>query len=1070
MRRHCVFVVLGLWSAALGAATFTVTNNADSGAGSLRQAILDANASAGADTIAFAIGSGPQTITLALSLPITEAVVVDGQTQPGFAGTPIIEVSGGSATSCFSVSSTGTTLRGFIINRCLQAAVQLSGSSHVVEGNYIGTNTAGTAALGNLRGITISNGTNIRIGGAAAAARNVISGNTLDGISFTGTSSGNLVQGNSIGTNATGSAAVPNGLAGIDLRNTFSANTISDNIISGNTGTGILATGAAITNNVIIGNKIGANAAGTAALQNGSRGIHLINGPANNRIGGTTTAERNLISGNVLFGIQLESAGTSGNRVEGNFIGTNVSGTAAIPNGSGGISLSSGAVNNTIGGTVAGAGNVISGNTGNGIACNVSGTLIAGNLIGTNAAGTAALPNTPSGIRMDLATNTTIGGTVAAARNVISGNTSTGISILGASNSGNTITGNYIGTDSSGTIAVGNQGGGFSIVNGAVNTTVGGTTAAARNVISGNTTFGVHISFGATGTIVQGNYIGTDVSGVLDLGNTTNGVEILSASNNTIGGTAAGAGNVISGNNQTGVDISVVSTPATSNVVAGNLIGTNAAGNAAIPNLQGVRIGSATTNNTIGGTAAGSRNVISGNQSNGVFLSSATDNLLHGNFIGTDAAGTGSLSNAGSGVLINAGTRNQIGGTAAGAANRIRFNGTGVVITSGTAHAIRRNSIANQTGLGIDLRGTTGVTANDSGDADTGPNNLQNFPVLTSALLISGTTIVSGMLNSTPSTTFDIEIFDNSACDGSGNGEGLTFVTSTTVTTNAAGNGSFSVTVPSSLNIVTATAADPNGNTSEFSACTTAGASLITINDVAVIEGNSGTTTATFTVTASPTPTVVATVQYATASSSATAPADYLSTSGTLTFNPGETSKTIAVTVNGDVIDEFNETFFVNLTNATNAAIIDSQGEGTVVDDDTATASVNDVTVIEGNPAVFTITLSTPSSATEFVDYATQNGTAVAPGDYTTTSGFVVFAPGELTKTVSVPTIIDTTTETTDETFTLTITTISGFPAVLDGTGVGTIRDITFIPALSTWILMLLAMTLAGVGVLLLRK
>jgi hypothetical protein len=1066
MRRCCLVLALALWSAALGAATFTVTTNADSGAGSLRQAILDANAAAGTDTIDFAIGSGPQSIALASNLPtIFEAVLVDAWTQPGFAGVPLIEVNGGGTRSGFRISTSNATVRGFVVNRCT-TAMSVIGSSNVVEGNYIGTNAAGTAALANTLFVVFVSGSNNRIGGSSANSRNVISGNTnLVAVAVSG--SGNVIQGNYIGTDANGTAAIPNGL-GINVSGTSAGTTIVDNVISGNTFGGVDFFGAGVTSAIVTGNKIGTNTAGTAAVSNGGDGIVVAQGSANHRIGGTTAAESNVISGNLGDGIFIDPTAGTGHRIEGNSIGTNAAGTAAIGNGRHGVVL--GSPNNTVGGTTAGAGNVISGNGRNGIDVISAGNAIAGNLIGTNAAGTAAVPNNREGIALTFnAANNTVGGTAAGARNVISSNGSSGILVLDAASTGNTITGNLIGTDISGTVAIGNQAGGILISNNAANTTIGGTSAAARNVISGNVTFGLHLSQGATGTVVQGNYIGTDVNGALDLGNTQDGVELLSVTNHTIGGTAAGEGNVISGNNRNGIRLGIISTASSGNVIAGNRIGTNAAGTAAIPNLTGVRIESSASNTTIGGLSAAARNVISGNQNDGVLVN-GSDNLIQGNFIGVDASGAGALGNGGAGVLNSIGSRNPVGGTAPGAANTIRFNGTGVIITAGTRNAIRRNSIASNTALGIDLF-IPGVTPNDPSDADSGGNNVQNFPLITSALLTAGTTVISGTLNSQPATTFDIEIFDNTACDGSGKGEGLTFAGATSTTTDAIGNGTFSVTIPGSLNIVTATATDPNGNTSEFSDCAIAGINVIAISDALPVRESEQPVDAVFNVTVSPAPTVVTTVQYATADNTATAPADYTSTSGTLTFNPGVTTLSIAVAINNDNIFELGaalsgeETFFVNLTNPTNASISDAQGVGTIHDDEPAGIFVNDVFVHEGTAAVFTITMPAPADMPMSANYATANATAVAPDDYTAVSGTVTFAPGETSKTVSVPTLIDATTE-TDETFNLNLT---GF-FVFDNTGVATLRDISLIPALSTWMLMLLAAALAAAGLLLVRK
>ena len=395
-----------------------------------------------------------------------------------------------------------------------------------------------------------------------------------------------------------------------------------------------------------------------------------------------------------------------------------------------------------------------------GIRLSISGgNIIEGNFIGTDVSGTSDLGNTNDGVRIETSNNT-IGGTVASARNVISGNNNDGVEINGSAASGNAVRGNFIGTTATGAGALGNSERGV-YINGAPNNVIGGTVAGARNVISGSTTNdGVEINgSAASGNLVQGNFIGTDASGTTDLGNDVDGVRITGAPGNTIGGTASGARNVISGNDDDGVEIN---------------------GNA------------------------------------------ASGNLVQGNFIGTNAAGTGALGNNAHGVHVSSSApNNTIGG--AGAGNVIAFNGgDGIFIASGTRNRIQENSIFSNTGLGIDL-GPNGVTSNDPGDPDTGANNLQNFPVLTSVFSGFGTTFIQGSIDSTTTNSaypVRIEFFYSPSCDPSGNGEGQTFFGSTSVSA----PGSFSVTLPvpvPSGQVVTATATDDNGNTSEFSTCVT---------------------------------------------------------------------------------------------------------------------------------------------------------------------------------------------------------------------------------------------------------
>ncbi len=411
--------------------------------------------------------------------------------------------------------------------------------------------------------------------------------------------------------------------------------------------------------------------------------------------------------------------------------------------------------------------------------------------------------------------------------------------------SGHVIEGNYIGTDAFGAESLANGLHGVESNSGS-NITIGGTAAGARNVISGNGVHGIFLFNSATGNVIRGNYIGVNAAGAAELGNGGNGVALASGGN-TVGGTAAGARNIISGNGGHGVGL------ASNCLVQGNYIGTNAAGAAELGNgLDGVMIDGA-SGNTIGGTVPGAGNLISGNNT-GIAMAGATvmGNLVQGNRIGTNAAGTTDLGNFFDGVLIGPGsfggagfapgfsragvadiTNNAIGGVVAGAGNVIAFNGrefgNGVTIinTSSTnaslVNPILSNLIFGNRGLGIDLGGNR-VTPNDAGDGDTGPNNLQNYPVLASAAVAGATTTIRGTLNSAPNATFRIEFFANAACDGSGFGEGETLLGFTSVTTSTAGTASFSVDLPVAVAVgrsITATATDTNGNTSEFSNCAT---------------------------------------------------------------------------------------------------------------------------------------------------------------------------------------------------------------------------------------------------------
>ncbi len=512
----CFLLAAAVISPSLPAATFTVVTTNNAGSGSLPEAIMNANASAGADIIAFNIPSGGLTISLTNALPtIVEPLTIDGSSQPGFAGSPIIEINGagaGAAVDGLKISTSNCVVRGLVINRFLGDGIEITnGSNNKVEGCYIGLNLAGLTDQGN----------------------------TLNGI--------------------------------------------------------------------------------------------LLTNSANNTIGGLDTSKRNYIAGNNQSGIHLGGALTTNNVLLGNYIGQNV--------------------NN------------------------------------------ASIVNSVDGVRVNAPQNT-IGG--------------------GASGSG--------------------------------------------NLISGNTQQGIEITALGTGTIVQGNFIGTDITGTLDRGNSTDGI-FVGAGGVIIGGANAGEGNLISGNNGEGIEF------------------------------------------------------------NGV---TATNNLVLGNTIGASVNGSAGLPNAGSGVFITANSRsNIIGGILAGHANLIAFNGADGISVSAAANTnntFRGNSIFSNGNLGIDL-GTSGITPNDAGDADTGANQLQNFPVLDAVTNTPSGVIIAGTISSQNGTTYALDFYSNTAPAPAGT-EGQTYLGSTNVTTDGSGMNNFTVSFAAGIlegRFVSATATDPFGNTSEFS-------------------------------------------------------------------------------------------------------------------------------------------------------------------------------------------------------------------------------------------------------------
>jgi titin len=301
--------------------------------------------------------------------------------------------------------------------------------------------------------------------------------------------------------------------------------------------------------------------------------------PKSNTVGCTVAGVRNVISGNNDWGVVIFSSGTDANVVQGNYIGPSAGGSFAIPNGFDGVQVSGGAKSNIVGGVTPGAGNVISGNSSYGLAIgetNTDNTVVQGNLIGVNINGTVAMYNTFAGIVVyGDAHFTQIGGTTPGARNIISGNLSQGIIISDPGTSATLVQGNFIGVDITGSVAIPNGFSGVQISGGCQSNTIGGA-IGARNIISGNSNYGVYIANTNTdANIVQGNTIGLDVTSTNDSAYHVAGVIIVHAArSNQIGGTTLGSANLIASNASDGVQ--VFDAGSTNNSIRGNSIFGNA--------------------------------------------------------------------------------------------------------------------------------------------------------------------------------------------------------------------------------------------------------------------------------------------------------------------------------------------------------------------------------------------------------------------------------------------------------------------------------------------------------------
>jgi CSLREA domain-containing protein/uncharacterized repeat protein (TIGR01451 family) len=429
------------------AATFVVNSNNDIDDSvcdvthcSLREAINAANALPLFDTITFSIGLGSQTIQPTSALPtITEAMQIDGTTQPGFAGTPIIEIDGGftpAGTNGLLIQSSGSTISALVINRFPGNGILIvNGDNNRVNGSYIGTDITGVTDLGNgLSGIRLEGDSNDNIiGGTTPAERNLISGNQLHGVQIFGLlgggllPTGNLVAGNYIGTDVTGTLTLGNTVHGISIEAGANNNIIGNptnttpnascsggcNLISGNDD-GVFIGDDQTNRNIVQSNYIGTDVTGTLDLGNISNGVNIRLGADNNLVGGTSANTRNIISGNGSNGVQVADVSAQDNVIVGNFIGTDVTSTLALPNGANGVNLFNNALRTIIGGITPGAGNVISANTQNGISIangNTGETIVQGNRIGTDATGTLNLGNGLHGIFLSDSGQNRIGGT-----------------------------------------------------------------------------------------------------------------------------------------------------------------------------------------------------------------------------------------------------------------------------------------------------------------------------------------------------------------------------------------------------------------------------------------------------------------------------------------------------------------------------------------------------------------------------------------------------------------------------------------------------------------------------------
>ncbi|MDD3875657.1 MAG: NosD domain-containing protein [Bacteroidales bacterium] len=805
-------------------ADYTVINTSDSGPGSLREAVTSANSAVGADNIFF-------------NIP---------QSDPNY----------NSTTGTWTIT-------------LLSTLPYISGGNTNIDATTQTVNQGNTNPLGPEIHLTCSSPLDYSF-------ILIMSGNTIKGFIITGftngillynaTSTNNTITENYIGTNHSGTAAMPNN-HGISVAGNANNNTISNNLISGNSISGIGINDA--TNTHIKGNKIGTDISGMLPLPN-QFGIVIQDASLNN-VGGNDTNFRNLISGNLFAGIVIDGANSLYNKIQGNYIGTDISGMDSVSNDQG-IILSY-AKNTTIGGNTPAQRNIISGNRNGGIVLNGIGTnenVISGNYIGSDKTGLAPLFNYAGIVLKSKANKNTIGGLTPEERNIISGNIEMGVYIE-ASDS-NRIIGNYIGPDVTGTNAFyyGDtllQANGLELNTVSKYNMVGGYLPEERNIISGNRVYGMVYYGNASENPLIGNYIGTDATGNYPLPNATGICVDGGSDHNYI------RNNLLSGNLSYGIFIVTTGTDYT--IFTGNLVGTNANGTDTIPNDSGLLLAGGTKFNTIGGNTPADRNLFSGNRYAGIQIADigTNQNLIKGNFIGTDISGMyalpntygigfttnpenntvdnnlisgnhdfglalyenahdniitnniigpssdlqQALGNGKAGIILWGGANgNKIGTTGNG--NIIAFHDTAGILlwdNSTLYNTISSNSIYQNTFLGIDIF-PPWLNTNDLGDIDDGPNGLMNFPLIEHAAFMPqyNSFWTYGTIDTQQPEGTIIEVFlaDPNFVNY---GDGKTYLGSTTA--DSLGIWKFFGIGAIEGDVITATATHPNGNTSEFS-------------------------------------------------------------------------------------------------------------------------------------------------------------------------------------------------------------------------------------------------------------
>jgi uncharacterized repeat protein (TIGR01451 family) len=973
-------------------ATFIVTSNGDNGAGTFREALSLSNGSPGADIIRFNIGTGQQSIALASALPdVSDAVTIDATTQPGYSGSPIIELNGanagGSATG-LKVTSGLVAIKGLIINRFSNQGIWLyGGGSNTIKNCWIGLNSSGSAAAANSSdGIFIDKSSGNTVGGPLESDRNLISGNSGNGIHFlfNGQANNNLMQNNYIGTDVTGKYAVGNSGNGIDFFGPATYNTMINNIISGNSGHGITFFGGDASDNLITSNHIGVDVTGTRGIPNNRNGVDIWGPP---RI----TVTNNVIASNKGSGVVINSESIV---VQGNFIGTDRTRTYNLGNLDYGVVIGglSNPKDTRIGGPNPSDGNVIANNgasanrPGVSVTSGAKGVLIFNNSIYDNYSLGIDLngdgkpnindlddPDTGGNnlLNFPVITNA-IGGTGKV--NLVgtyNGLPSTILTLQFFTSTASDSSGYGEGRDILGTKQIttdssGNYNFNFSFSSSIV--AIGSKISATASVSGNGIGSGYTSEFSQTATVTAAPSADLAITA-----STSSGAMIGSNYNYSFR---------VVNNGPNTVSLASVDVPLPSGI---SYVSSSAQASVSGNNIVTLEIGN---------LASGASTDLSMTVLPSIFGPIATTATVGG--LNTDNNPSNNS------VLTTVPVKDKPGS--------FQFDFSSLQVGEWESVAtIHVNRVGGSGGAASVNYAVSGKSATTGTDFISSANGVLNFA------------------DAQSSATFTITIANDLLHEGN---ESLSLAL-----LNPTGSATLGSPAIATLSIIDDDAVP------SFS-----------INDITQPEGTGANQSVTFTVTMSAPSGLAASVNYATLTGTATSPADFTGSAGILVFTPGETSRTITIPITGDSQQENDELFYVDLSSPTESSISDSRGIATLLNDDAAPSiSVADSSITEGTGSVvqmnFTVILSVASGLPVKVNYATLLGSAVSPVDFSNTSGQLSFLAGETQKTVKVTIQGDSIFEVDEQFFFNLNTPVNS--TIERGSAVGTIFDNDPMPSLS---------------------